>query len=892
MASRCYDEMLSGGKSPEYYEAIAAKLDETMEIVRRLQEQSIAAQSSSSHSSDADGHAHADSAASRLRHIHERGDRSSYGSTSTSNPDDNAVHLEYDGFPALPSSTTSHNQKLTASYAQILQDSISAQRFPKADFDETEYTVAAGQDRDEWIVVDRSARSHRPAASKRRASRKNKETGDATLPMEKPSTDEKRTRKPLPQGWMDPNEAAQNARTSANSLKFNPVKCTLSKVTASKTPSYASPTAASKHRTTPPVEVERSPSPRKPKSGRLNTVTGKEEVLAGRHGDSHLVATPLVENKPRKGHSTQAKHHAMPPSFGLDGAFECRENGILSASSGNSVPVEAKEDTLVAKALHPDVTAALIRSTSPSRIPIAVAGLKSGSENGLKTDDAAAARPSESTTDHDSRDQRGGNAPLLGRIKRSLSNASTGSRHRGGTAVVVPPKSYSLDIAAQESAEAKVHDAAMIKEANKQPSPEQLVVDGASSSNNDPRSAPTVLLNVKKQTPEDIVDRQSKPPEGLKLQFAPSVTISDAEQRQKAEHDRLSSPSRRTPCVVSPEEDPAVLKCTRSKTGRTDRAQLTPKNETSDSSLRATAASFIPMHGLISSQRETWYAEVPQPVIVSSHPSSKQLSPPIGPMTVMAPGNCEASVAEEYNPQISTHRVSSFGHASGCSPPQMPYAHLGPEQETPSQAQSEQNSSPSLSNTLYSSTLGDQAYSPLIPRLEKIPEIGSQSDQEYWGWLASCQGGSGLPHDHGRVIDSPTTKSEEAYRHRRGWDVRSAAPGWWYGWRGGDGLEISFSGHGPVAEKNPNAPVNMNNYDLKSSNKEVPLTTHKPWQRGQQASPSHGGSPGQRIQRWTRRHGYPAVPCGRSEVIQAVEHTGVPGMQDTSNGWCHECWSR
>jgi len=56
--------------------------------------------------------------------------------------------------------------------------------------------------------------------------------------------------------------------------------------------------------------------------------------------------------------------------------------------------------------------------------------------------------------------------------------------------------------------------------------------------------------------------------------------------------------------------------------------------------------------------------------------------------------------------------------------------------------------------------------------------------------------------------------SSKQYYEQPGWAIDSEAPRTRYQWRGGDGREIAFMGHGAIAEKDPNPPVNFSTYGM------------------------------------------------------------------------------
>ena len=105
----------------------------------------------------------------------------------------------------------------------------------------------------------------------------------------------------------------------------------------------------------------------------------------------------------------------------------------------------------------------------------------------------------------------------------------------------------------------------------------------------------------------------------------------------------------------------------------------------------------------------------------------------------------------------------------------------------------------------------------------------------------------------------------------KGWTVGSAQPGWWYGWRGGDGKEISFSGYGPDAERDPYSPFNFRNYE-DSPTKRVGLTN------------AQGSAKGMQV--WASKRGFDRVPCPNFEIVRATENITTP---ENPMGWCSAC---
>ncbi|GAB7350813.1 hypothetical protein MBLNU459_g1349t1 [Dothideomycetes sp. NU459] len=157
--------------------------------------------------------------------------------------------------------------------------------------------------------------------------------------------------------------------------------------------------------------------------------------------------------------------------------------------------------------------------------------------------------------------------------------------------------------------------------------------------------------------------------------------------------------------------------------------------------------------------------------------------------------------------------------------------------------------------------------------------------------------GSGSP-EKGRIAPAkfgrsplPTMAGNEKPTRSKGWGIGSAAPGWWYGWRGGDGLEISFTGHGPDAERNSYAPVNFHNYDKQMDEQGTLPPAHKRRNANNSSDDGLCGVPAapKKMREWAARAGYPRVPCGNFEITDAIEHVGNYDTRGFVDGWCHGC---
>jgi len=148
---------------------------------------------------------------------------------------------------------------------------------------------------------------------------------------------------------------------------------------------------------------------------------------------------------------------------------------------------------------------------------------------------------------------------------------------------------------------------------------------------------------------------------------------------------------------------------------------------------------------------------------------------------------------------------------------------------------------------------------------------------------------------------SPTSKEndanlarENAYIWRIGPNSVSHGPG--FGWRGGDGKEICFSGHGPQAEYNPNAPVNIQFFPAPIYNNtgisNGPGALNVPRRGGRSvvvddASPTPKVWP-RSMKQWAELVSSQKMPCGNMEITNAGE--SIPLMQPLA-GVCNSCTS-
>ncbi|KAK5128096.1 hypothetical protein LTR08_004201 [Meristemomyces frigidus] len=106
-----------------------------------------------------------------------------------------------------------------------------------------------------------------------------------------------------------------------------------------------------------------------------------------------------------------------------------------------------------------------------------------------------------------------------------------------------------------------------------------------------------------------------------------------------------------------------------------------------------------------------------------------------------------------------------------------------------------------------------------------------------------------------------------------------------YGWKGGDGKEISFSGYGPHAERDPNSPMNVRFFNERSNAYGSAPPMASPSSASENAFPSPKVWP-RSMKQWAELAGYNRVPCASMEIMGAVEQ--MPGALQSA-GLCNDC---
>lgn len=109
-----------------------------------------------------------------------------------------------------------------------------------------------------------------------------------------------------------------------------------------------------------------------------------------------------------------------------------------------------------------------------------------------------------------------------------------------------------------------------------------------------------------------------------------------------------------------------------------------------------------------------------------------------------------------------------------------------------------------------------------------------------------------------------------------------------YGWTGGDGREIRFTGYGPYAERDPNSAVNFDFQGRRTSVRGSPAVSS----REENESPATlGATVAPRSQKqWAQKlEGLDRVPCGKMTLTHVMEMTP---FADHVAGYCYDCAGR
>jgi hypothetical protein len=393
--------------------------------------------------------------------------------------------------------------------------------------------------------------------------------------------------------------------------------------------------------------------------------------------------------------------------------------------------------------------------------------------------------------------------------------------------------------------------------------------------------ASALLLDTIKQTAEAHAVRQSD--HQAKEHVEPSSSMGEVQQAKRLLEFQAACRSQHISCASSPEKDPAVLKCGPVKT-HTIKGHERSSSGPARFSLRATAAHFVPTptsedgFGPLSAPEPASSLSLPPtPANLSLAPALAFVPQTAATLPAIYPSMLSAAVPERSYQQFSPQYGSSMDGCSSWLPEtewnDLPHETRAAIVRERKERGSSSASSPGIASTMFSNF----TTSPSLSSSGPFAEPGMELYNPQWDWMHPGQGGVRF----GRAPLPIMPELQDDGHQRKGWDVKSAAPGWRYGWRGGDGLEISFKGDGPVAERNPNAPVNFNEYNTDLYGKP---TKKGQKHEGRPSSKRNGVSPNSRVRKWAQNANYPSVPCGNFEVVQAIEH--LPYLPNT---WCHGC---
>ena len=208
------------------------------------------------------------------------------------------------------------------------------------------------------------------------------------------------------------------------------------------------------------------------------------------------------------------------------------------------------------------------------------------------------------------------------------------------------------------------------------------------------------------------------------------------------------------------------------------------------------------------------------------------------------------------------------------------------------------NDSPSMSAKCFNQVRAGQVLKPTLSPGKKnlqwiLQDIDGQERPISFGRAPPPPPPPGTFSDGSPAI-SPTSDDTSPFKTPQGhhaWTIGASFTSRPYGWKGGDGQEISFSGYGPQTEYNPMSPVNMMFFP---SNHSSPLQ-----------QPHGSNSPGNQYQspkvwprsqkQWAELAGYnnvaTKVPCGNMEFVSAVEHMPM-WAPESAMGYCNDCAPR
>ena len=190
--------------------------------------------------------------------------------------------------------------------------------------------------------------------------------------------------------------------------------------------------------------------------------------------------------------------------------------------------------------------------------------------------------------------------------------------------------------------------------------------------------------------------------------------------------------------------------------------------------------------------------------------------------------------------------------------------------------------------------------SPQVVQPGQALKAGTLHDKKGVHWTLQSEDADSKPLSFGRAgappppaatTNSPTSDAASPPQNDNKWSIGSAASAMPYGWTGGDGKEIRFVGYGPHAERDPHSAVN---FDFRGQSTEHGTTPHNTVPAHKEEAPNlvEGGvgvAPRSQKQ-WAQKLGLDRVPCGKVEVVSAVE--GMLPFATAAQAYCFDCYGR
>lgn len=691
-------------------------------------------------------------------------------------------------------------------------------------------------------------------------------------------------------------ESSPRTVTYTKSLSSLTSPASPSKDTAGRKTNFASPTAASQQRSAVPAKsstVAKSMHP-----ARLHTGVPNKHVRAEDHepvgptkssikGHLHRSYCDFPDfsrtrNSNQYDTLSSMNDSDLATSLGQDGTHEHPDSHTASQSSpGNEDPPSGRRKTNKnLKITIPSLVQDYSRTASPanpSRIPRPTSTLCASPASYASTSTPLPAmKPKEAsssfsvTPQNDSEEHilvrklSGERAALLEPIVRRLSSAASQRSSRSGT---VSSKSSKLSelvcdtilASANEELDRENPTIEPSHEVDKHTSADQVALEIATVAASVPPSsmpcspkaqpsskgafgsASSYLLGTIKQTAADHARRQGE----------------DVEKKHSLTslfRDPSSSEFRKAATKASPEHDPAVLAFGPIKSNDLHaprRFEASSKPNSRVSSLRATASAFVPSSEhtkqLITRKMSTGFSKIGDLPIT---PVDQPIPPALSPQSM------------DYD----------IRHLSEEEWYALPYH----ERSAIREKRKERGSSNASNQTHGSSMSVANTYQSVSP------------NKHLFDWFSAASNGSSIKFNRA-PLPSMNEMPEEVRQATKGWGIGSAAPGWRYGWHGGDGLEISFVGHGPDAEKFPQAPINFHDYKKGTVAQTTPTISQQPPGHNRFRTYNDTPTAPRKMRDRATRSRYSQCPCGDFVIEEAVEHIGNAGTRQRVDGWCHDC---